>query len=153
MVLVLIWFFSLLSSFFLEKLTKQVIYISLPQRTNIIFSRIGSFWIAQLNYRIKGYHVYGYKYTVKKELTCTIDDVNLSYIIHFKSLFQKLFLFIWKYLPFIVIFTIYFLNEYLWLSLDLISWSVGNQPFNEFILLCHLLFKLNNLLTKFLTNT
>ena len=44
---------------------------------------IASFSIAQLNSKTKGYHVYGYKYTVSEELTCTVDDGNLSYIIDF----------------------------------------------------------------------
>ena len=32
--------------------------------------------VAQFNPRIKGHHVYGYKYTVNEELTCTIDRNN-----------------------------------------------------------------------------
>ena len=44
---------------------------------------IASFCIAQLNSKTKGYHVSGHKYTVSEELTCTIDDGNLSYIIDF----------------------------------------------------------------------
>ena len=34
------------------------------------------FRVAQLNFRIKGQHVYGYKYIVNEELACTIDDTD-----------------------------------------------------------------------------
>lgn len=34
------------------------------------------FRVTQLNFRIKGQHVYGYKYIVNEELTCTIDDTD-----------------------------------------------------------------------------
>ena len=47
------------------------------------------FFVAQLNSNssIKGPHVYVYKYTVNKELTCAIDDNNKHSINAIKFLF------------------------------------------------------------------
>ena len=46
-----------------------------------------SFCVAKLNSRIKGHHVYEYKYTVNEELACMIEDDNK----HSKNAIKVLF--------------------------------------------------------------
>lgn len=48
------------------------------KKGNSFFLKASMKWfcVAQLNSKIKGHHVYGHKYTVNEEFTCTIDHDN-----------------------------------------------------------------------------
>ena len=50
-----------------------VIYISTISR----LKQLNSYCVAQIKSRVKGHHVYDYKYTVNEELICIRDDKNI----------------------------------------------------------------------------